>query len=189
MITPPPEDPGNAEPDPLASIYAELRAIAARLMAGERRSHTLQPTALVHEAWLRLADRSTGRQDPPGKALFATAMRNLLVDHARRKQAEVHGGKVRLMAIESGVELGARMEDGVDIIDLDDALRTLAEHKPDHARVAEMKLFTDMTMSEIASAIGKSKSTAESLWRTARAYLMRLLEPPDEAPPGDDRPV
>lgn len=158
-----------------AHVYQDLRRLARRYMSDQAGGHTLQTTALVHEAWLRL---NRGRQTPwTSKRVFlqiaATAMRSVLVDHARSRNAVKRGGgAVRLQLDEAS--LGKASEHEV-VLMLDDALQRLAEIEPVLAQVAEMRLFLQQTCVEVAEAQGVSARTVERSWRAARAWLEREL--------------
>ena len=153
-------------------VYGELRTMAARQLAGMRGA-TLQPTALVHEAWLRLAakDDFVGRRHFLGVA--GKAMRSVLVDHVRRKRAQKRGGAAESRQLDDAV---AFLEAGeVDLLDLDEALVELEHDDPVLARVVEQRFFGGMTNLEIAAAEGSSESTIERAWRAARARLRQRL--------------
>jgi len=160
-----------------ATIYRQLREIAERFMRGESPGHSLQPTALVHEAFLRV-----GRQ--PGiasntthvRALFAQAMRHILVDHARRKRARKRGGQRMRVALDERL-IGATSEE--DLLDLDDVLLKLASVDPAQSRLVELRIFGGMTVAEAAEELGVSKRSAERDWTAARAWLRRELETSD----------
>ncbi len=158
-------------------LYAELRSLAAALFRTERAGHTLQPTALVHEAFARLVDRE--RVDWQGSAHFrgiaGQAMRRVLVDHARARLAAKRGGgrdRVTLSAV-PGVP-GA----GFELIELDDALTKLARESERAARVAELKVFAGLSGDEIAEALGVSRRTVTGDWTVARLWLARELSGP-----------
>ena len=160
----------SALDDLLSAVYAELRAIAARQLRGERPDHTLQPTALVNEAFLRLVDqkRMTWESRAQFFAFAATAMRRILVDHARKRRAEKRGGDPARVTLEQ-VEIGVGPE--ADLIDLDDCLRRLAEIDPQQARIVELRFFAGCTMEEAAEVLELSPSTAKRKWRVARIWL------------------
>jgi RNA polymerase sigma factor (TIGR02999 family) len=161
------------------ALYDELRILARRDLAGERAGHTLQPTALVNEAWLRLF---TGEQPSfENRAHFfaaaATAIRRVLADHARRRQAEKRGGdRGRVPLEEVDVAGPIRSE---DVLALDEALERLAAFAPLQARIIEMRFFAGMTTPELARALDVSESTIERHWRLARAWLRSELEATD----------
>ncbi len=163
-------------------LYVELRAIAARLMTRERASHTLQPTALVHEAFLRLVDaEKVGEQ---GHLHFldaaAVTMRRVLIDHARATGAERRGGRenrrrVSLHGIESD-EADQVGFDDVDLIALDDALTELAQFQSRHVKIVELRFFAGMSGDQIGSHLGISRSTVVRDLAFARAWLQRRLK-------------
>jgi RNA polymerase sigma factor (TIGR02999 family) len=169
----------TGEPVPLEElvelIYDELRAMAHRQLAREPAGHTLQTTALVHEAWLRLAGGSeVGRR---GRAYFfaacARAIRQVLVDHARRHRAAKRGGGA--LAVELADVHLAVDEFAVELIDLDEALVRLAELEPRHAQVVECRYFGGMSVEETAEALGVSPRTVKYDWALARAWLFDAL--------------
>ncbi|MCU0867373.1 MAG: ECF-type sigma factor [Planctomycetes bacterium] len=155
-------------------VYGELRAMAARQLRGMR-GETLQPTALVHEAWLKLVGSGadfTGRRHFLGVA--GKAMRSVLVDHVRHKRSQKRGGDLQQTPLDESV---AFLEAGeVDLLDLDAALQELARTDADLARWVEMRFFGGMTNAEVATLEGVSESTVERGWRFARAQLRRQLE-------------
>jgi RNA polymerase sigma-70 factor (ECF subfamily) len=152
------------------TMYAHLRAIAGRYLT-DRAGHTLQPTALVNEAYLKLDKRETGSFESREHfmALAARIMRHILVDHARRKAADKRGGGLARTTL-SNVALGTR-DRAVDVLALDDALTTLAELNERHARVVELKVFAGMTTAEMARVLDIASATVERDWIKARAWL------------------
>lgn len=160
----------------LPVLYQELKAIASRHMQGERADHTLQATALVHEAFLKLIDQS--RVKWQGKAHFCAVasniMRRILVDHARSKNAAKRGkGAQRITLDERLLQEGS--SDEVDLIELDERLTELASLHPRQARVVEMRYFAGMSVEETAAALDVSVSTVKGDWRIARAWLASRL--------------
>lgn len=158
------------------ALYSELHRIARAHMAAQADAHTLQPTALLNEAWLRLSKRDEGWNGREHfLSLASRAMRQVLVDHARRKRA----GKRDSGVLEPFEVALARFEArGVDLVELDDLLGRLAQADPQLAAIVDMLHFGGMTMAEIATALGVSVRTVERGWRTAKAFLQaRLLEP------------
>lgn len=158
----------------LPVVYDELRRIAAAKMAQERPGQTLQPTALVHEAWLRLAG---SRQEWRGQAHFfgaaAEAMRRILIDQARRKTAQKRGQGLPLEELdESCLELSAPPEETLAV---NEALDELAAREPLTAQVVKLRCFVGMTMPQIAEALELSTSTVERHWAYARAWLRTAL--------------
>lgn len=165
----------SGEPVPLDAlvelIYDDLHAIAHRQLAREPTGHTLQTTALVHEAYLKLVDgRDIGGR---GRAYFfaaaARAMRQVLVDHARRRKAGKRGGGVPAVALDA-THLAVD-EFAIELIDLDRALDRLAELEPRQARVVECRYFGGMSVKETAEALGSSSRTVKYDWALARAWL------------------
>jgi RNA polymerase sigma factor (TIGR02999 family) len=161
----------------LPLVYDELRRLAAHRLAGERHEHTLQPTALVHEAWLRIAgthDRSwQGRQH--FFAAAAEAMRRILVENARRKRRLKHGGDWERVPLDA-IDLPAPMPDD-SMLALDDALTRLTEFHPAAAEVVKLCFFVGLTHDQAAEALGVSLATVERLWAFARAWLLAQMKP------------
>jgi RNA polymerase sigma-70 factor, ECF subfamily len=156
-------------------LYPELRRLAASYLARQRADHTLQPTALVHEAFLKLIDQTSPAYN--GRAHFfavaARAMRQILVDHARADQAAKRGGGWQRISLDGNLApSGGGM---VDMIALDDALKGLAELDERQAQIVELRFFGGLTVDEVADVVGVSRSTVEEDWRMARAWLSRRL--------------
>ncbi|MCI0589256.1 MAG: ECF-type sigma factor [Planctomycetes bacterium] len=155
----------------LEALYAELRSLAAGYLSRERGGHTLQPTALVHEAWLRLVDQS--QVGWKGEAHFlgvaAMAMRRVLVDHARAKKAEKRGGGRE--RVELDAELPLDLGEEIDLVALDRALEELAARSERQVRVVELRFFGGLDMKKVAETLGIALRTAEEDWRVARAWL------------------
>ena len=160
----------------LPLVYDELRKVAAHKMASERPGHTLQPTALVHEAWLRLvgnrAFEFANRAHFFGAA--AEAMRRILVESARRKKRLKHGGQLERVDA-NVVELPLPMPDD-EILALDEALNRLAMVDARAAEVVKLCFFVGLTQEQVAKELGVSLSTAERLWAFARAWLFREMQ-------------
>lgn len=163
-------------------LYAELKALAARAIRGERSSHTLQTTALVHEAWLRVADQR--RLDPVNRGQFlglaAQMMRRVLVDHARRRAAAKRPTSDERVPIEEidlpGSDLHrSGFDNGADLIQLDSALGRLHEISSRQAKVIDLKFFAGLELEEIADVLGVARPTVVRDWRMARAWLQREL--------------
>jgi RNA polymerase sigma factor (TIGR02999 family) len=158
------------------AIYAELRRTAGGLMRRERPGHTLQTTALVHEALLRLLDGDTLADVPNRRYLFAAAaqaMRQVLVDYARRRHARKRDGnriRVPLDQVLAGFD-----ERGLDVIALHEALERLAQEHPRPAQVVTLRFFGGWSVSEVAATLAVSDTTIESDWRFARAWLKGQL--------------
>jgi len=167
-------DPKAAE-QLLPLVYQELRRLAASRMAHEAAGQTLQPTALVHEAWLRLV----GNQTPTFQnrahffAAAAEAMRRILIERARRRQAACHGGGQQRVELEQ-VELPFPGDDE-QILAVDDALEQLAAAHPQEAEVVKLRYFVGLTHEEVADALGISVRTAKSYWAHARAWLFHEI--------------
>jgi RNA polymerase sigma factor (TIGR02999 family) len=160
----------------LPLVYEELRHLAAHKMAGERPGHTLQPTALVHEAWLRLVGDEASKFD--NRAYFfaaaAEAMRRILVESARRKKRFKHGGQLERVDVDA-VELPLPMPDD-ELLALDEALDRLATVDARAAEVVKLCYFVGLTQEQAAKELGVPISTAERLWSFARAWLFREME-------------
>jgi RNA polymerase sigma factor (TIGR02999 family) len=157
-------------------VYDELRRMARRRMRGERPSHTLSPTALVHEAYLKLAglERIEWRNRAQFFALAAQAMRQVLVDHALRRKAKKRGGgQVHVTLSE---QVGGRALPVEEILALDAALRRLEENDARRARVVVCRFFAGMEVEETAAALGVSEATVKRDWTYARAWLNRELD-------------
>jgi RNA polymerase sigma-70 factor (ECF subfamily) len=159
----------------LPHVYAELRRIADRQFRMERIDHTLQPTALVNEVYLRLVDqRQVDWQD---RAHFfgvaAQVMRRILVDHARRHSANKRGDGVRCVSIDEAKEVASSSE--IPVLALDHALDRLEKVDPELAKIVELRAFGGLTIEEAAHVLSVSPSTAKRDWRTAKAWLNREL--------------
>lgn len=167
-------------------VYAELRRQARLALRREGEGHTLQPTALVHEAWLRLGDQHEARWESRAQffAIAAQTMRRVLLDHARTRRALKRGGgavQVTLGGADEGSARGARAGDtpldAVDVIALDDALARLAELDPQKARLVDLRYFAGLSIPEVAEVLGVSTATVGREWAVARMWLRRELEP------------
>jgi RNA polymerase sigma-70 factor, ECF subfamily len=160
----------------VSAIYSELRRMAAGLMRRERPDHTLQASALVHEALLRLLSGHALLDAPDRRYLFAAAaqaMRQVLVDHARGRRASKRPGKRNRVPLDG--TLAVFDEQGLDVIALHEALQRLALGHPRPAQVVELRFFGGLTMPEVAETLDVSNTTAESDWRFARAWLRGQL--------------
>jgi RNA polymerase sigma factor (TIGR02999 family) len=171
--------------DLLPDVYGELRRVAAALSARLRPGQTLQPTALVHEAYLRLV-----RGADPGWegrrhffAAAARAMREILIEQARRKAALKHGGAAARVELDEGLAVVVPPAD--DLLALDEAIQRLQQEKPQLAEVVMLRYYTGLSFEETAGVVGRSVSTTKREWRFARAWLARQM---DEAPPGAEEP-
>lgn len=159
----------------LPLVYAELRGVAARHLRNERANHTLQPTALVHEVYIRLVDQR--EVDWRSRAHFfgvaAQVMRRILVDHARRHGASKRGGDVRCVSIDEARDVAVPNE--IPVLALNDALDRLQEVDSDLARLVELRAFGGLTIEDAARVLDVSASTAKREWRAAKAWLNREL--------------
>lgn len=156
-------------------IYDELRRLAQHAMRGEREGHTLQPTALVHEAYMRLVEANVDWQDRVHfMATAATMMRRVLVDHAKSKGRIKRGGGAAKLPLEEAVIVAA--EPSEDLVLLDEALERLAQHDARKARVVELKYFGGLNYDETAAALDISSATVDRELRMAKAWLYRELQ-------------
>lgn len=159
----------------VAVLHRELRAIAARRLRRERRGHTLQPTALVNEAYLRLVDQT--RVHWHNRAQFlsvaAVTMRRILVDHARRRHAEKRDARLAV-AFDEG--LAAAEERQAPLVALDDALEALARLDARQAKVVELRYFGGLSIEDTAGVLGLSPATVKREWATARLWLRAAME-------------
>ena len=168
----PQPSPTDTEAEPMLElVYAELRRLAAGYLRGERPGHTLQPTALVHEAYLRLLNQRqvdwSNRAQLMG--LAAVMMRRILVNHARDRVAGKRGGGAEHVSLTvAGEGIGAA---DVNVLDLHDALTRLAAVDPRKGRIVELKFFGGLSTDEIAETLGLSTATVERDWKFARAWL------------------
>lgn len=164
-----------------ALLYDSFHDLAARYLKAERPGHTLSPTALVHEAYLKLVDQS--RVSWQGRTHFlavgAQAMRRILVDHARaRKRSKRGGGRVRIQLAE-GLALSVQRDE--DVLAVDEALARLAKVDPRQATIVELRFFGGLGVAEVAEFLALSKRTIENEWTMARAWLRRELGGDDPA--------
>jgi RNA polymerase sigma factor (TIGR02999 family) len=159
----------------LPLVYDELHRLARLYFQRERGDHTLQPTALVHEAYLRLVDQRVAHWESRGHfmGVAATLMRRILLDYARRHQAQRRGGPQQKLMLEDTMALTEQR--GVDLIALDESLLRLAELDPKQARMVELRYFGGLSVEETAEVLGVSPATVKRSWNSARAYLYRDL--------------
>jgi RNA polymerase sigma-70 factor (ECF subfamily) len=160
------------------AIYGELRRVAKRYMGRERQNHTLQPTALVHEAWLRLQNERGARWQgrTHGLALGAQAMRRLLVDYGRRQKRDKRGGGAQPVSLDNLLKAGTTAAVPVeDLLTLEAALTRLEAVDPRAAQVVMLRFFSGMSSPEVAEHLGISVRTVEGDWTHARAWLKREL--------------
>ena len=170
----------KAAADLLPLVYDELRQLASARMANEAPHNTLQPTALVHEAYLRLV----GDQHFAGRGHFfaaaAEAMRRLLVEKARRNKRRKHGGGRRRVSLDELADSIVQAP-SEDLVSLDEALTRLTDHDPLKAEVVKLRFFAGLTMPEVAQALGLSLATVERYWTFARTWLYAELADQDDA--------
>ncbi len=171
---------GMTSADLLPQVYDELRRLAAAKLAHERDGHSLDATALVHEAYLKLV----GDQKFDGRGHFfaaaAEAMRRILVDQARARQALKRGGGAARVELEPEALAAPAPDD--DLLALDEALTALAESHPEHAALVKLRHFAGLTADEAAAALGLSPSTADRRWAFARAWLKAAMADGDRSP-------
>jgi RNA polymerase sigma factor (TIGR02999 family) len=164
----------NAVNELMLLVYKDLRRLAGHLLRSERAGHTLQPTALVHEAYLRLIEQN--QVDWESRAQFlavaAQMLRRVLVDHARGKHRAKRGGGVTLLCVE---EIAAPTTP-VDVLALDEALNALAQLDIQQSRIVELRFFAGASITETATSLGISPATVKRDWAFARAWLYRRLE-------------
>jgi RNA polymerase sigma factor (TIGR02999 family) len=164
----------------LPLVYDELRKLAAQRMAQERPGNTLQPTALVHEAYLRLTESDSGQQWKSKGHFFAAAaesMRRILVENARRKRSAKRGGNLNRLDLLPTISAGNGLS--VDFIDLDDALRALEEESEKKAELIKLRYFAGLSIEEASEVLGVSIATAKRYWIHARAWLYGRLKDPE----------
>lgn len=167
----------NATDQLMPLVYDELRGLAEHLMAQERVDHTLQATALVNEAYMRLVDQT--QVDWQGRAHFCAVasemIRRILVDHARKRSAAKHGGGASRVDLTDVLDLSEEI--GVDLLGLDEALQELRALHERQARVVELRFFGGLSVEETAAVLEVSPRTAKGDWRLARAWLRERLTP------------
>lgn len=173
----------RGEPDAfdqlVAAVYPELKKLAHFQLADERQGHTLNTTAIVHEAYVRLSG-STGNWTDRRHFLRACSkvMRHLLVDHARKRNTDKRGGGAKVLTLEENRLINA--DDSLAVLALEDAIKEIGEIDPRLEEIIECRFFTGLSVSETAEALGTSKRTVERGWQRARAYLLSALEIGDE---------
>jgi RNA polymerase sigma factor (TIGR02999 family) len=155
----------------LPLVYNELRGLAESFMRRERVNHTLQPTALVHEAYLRLIDQRNvdWRNRAHFFSIAAETMRRILVNHAHANQAAKRGGSETRISVDEAMNFQGVQE--IDMVLLDDALTRLASVDPQQSRIVELRFFGGLTVKEVAGVLELSTATVEREWRTAKAWL------------------
>ena len=161
--------------DLLPAVYEELRELAAHFLKGERREHTLQPTALVHETYLRLVGAPQIRWENRAHffATAATVIRRILLKHARSKKCAKRGGSWRRVPLDLDITVKAPE---IDIVALDEALERLGRFAPQKLRVVELRFFTGLSLEGTAEVLGVSPRTVARDWRIAKAWLCRELQ-------------
>jgi RNA polymerase sigma-70 factor, ECF subfamily len=165
---------GAAAEQLLPLVYQELHRLARRLMGGERTSHTLQATALLHEAWLRLAEPGGDYADRDHfLRVAARAMRHVLVDHARARAAQKRGSGQRL---DLDTQALAAPDDAESLLAVDETLARLSALDPQLTQLVELRFFAGLDNTAVATTLGISLRSVERGWRTARAFLLRELE-------------
>jgi RNA polymerase sigma factor (TIGR02999 family) len=166
----------QASEELLPMVYEDLRRLAAAKMAGEAPGQTLQPTALVHEAWLRLSQRTEARWRNREQfyAVAAEAMRRILVDRARRRHARKHGGGLERVDLDT-VNLPGPGDDNV-VLQVHEALDRLEAEAPDKAEVVKLRFFVGLENAEIAAVLGVSEKTVQRHWAFAKAWLYRAMQ-------------
>jgi len=169
----------SAVSDLMPLVYDELRRIAASHMTRERPNHTLQPTALAHEAYLKLIDQTRAQWKDRAHflALAAEAIRRILIDHARLHRAAKRGGGGQRLTLNFAGELSEPSTE-VDLVELEEALQRLAELNHRQAKVVELRFFAGLSVEETAEALSVSPRTVKGDWRVARAWLQRELQEP-----------
>jgi RNA polymerase sigma factor (TIGR02999 family) len=162
----------------LSLVYEELRKLAASRLANETPGHTLQPTALVHEAWLRLVRSDDQRFENRAHffAAAAEAMRRILIDHARRKSARKHGGGLERVDLEQ-IDVPARAEDDT-LLRVNESLDALAREDAQAAELVKLRFFVGLSVQDAAGVLGVTDRTARRYWRFARAWLLDALSGP-----------
>jgi RNA polymerase sigma factor (TIGR02999 family) len=177
-------DPHAAE-QLLPLVYDELRRLAAQKLAQEQPGLTLQATALVHEAYLRLVDTDK-EQRWNGRGHFfaaaAEAMRRILVDSARRKHSLKRGGRQQRVSLEEAISLNEQPAD--DLLALDEALTRLAQEDPAKAELVKLRYFAGLSVEQTAEALGISRATADRYWAYAKVWLYHAVTGGDEPAPG-----
>jgi RNA polymerase sigma factor (TIGR02999 family) len=170
----------NAADELLPLVYQELRNLAAAKLSKEKPGQSVQPTMLVHEAYLRLVDVDRPQQWSGRGHFFgaaAEAMRRILVERARRKRSQKHGGEMK--RIDLDVAIVVTEDPSEDLLALDEALTRLEEQWPDKAKLVKLRYFAGLTIPEASDAMGVSTATAERYWRFARAWLHSQLNASD----------
>jgi RNA polymerase sigma factor (TIGR02999 family) len=163
--------------DLMPLVYDELHRQAKRYLRRERQNHTLQTTALIHEAYLKLVDQRNVEWESRTHfyAIAAQAMRRILVDHARTQKREKRGGDNVALPLDDALQIAGKDANTVDLIALDEALTKLALRDERQARVVELRYFADLSLEETAAALGVSRATTAADWSMAKSWLFREL--------------
>lgn len=171
-----PDAPGQAAEELLPLVYAELRKLAVSKMAHEAPGHTLQPTALVHEAWLRISQPPQAKWNNRGHffGAAAEAMRRILIENARRKSRARHGGGQQRVDI-AGLEFATNVPDE-ELMAVNDALEQFALRDPQKAELVKLRYFVGLTTEEAAEVLGISIPTADRWWHFSRAWLFEAIQ-------------
>ena len=174
---------GVQRDDLMPLVYGELRRIAARYISRERPGQTLQPTALVNEAYVRLAAERPREfaNKTHFLAIAALSMRQILVQRARARNAQKRGGAPHRVTLDDR-NVSAEAPAGIDVLALDEALTRLAEFDAEQARIVELRYFGGLTVEETADVLGSSPATVKRHWAMARAWLKQAIEPGAPAP-------
>jgi RNA polymerase sigma factor (TIGR02999 family) len=161
----------------LPLVYSELRALAGAAMKRERPGHTLQPTAVVHEAFLRLvgSDQAAWKDRSHFIGIATRVMRQLLIDHARKRGTERRGGDLQRVSLVDVEQVSDGQDESVDVLALHQALDELAQLDPRQAQIVELRYFGGLTGDETAELLGVSRRTVNGDWLMARAWLHRRL--------------
>jgi RNA polymerase sigma factor (TIGR02999 family) len=156
-------------------VYQELKRLASRYLRRERREHTLQSTALVHEAWLRLIDQKQVHWQNRAQffGIAAEMIRRILIDHARNRQAAKRGDGALKLSLDDALATPEKRD--LDLVALDDALHDLAKFDPQQGRLVELRFFAGLSIEESAEVLGVSPATVKREWTTAKAWLYREL--------------
>ncbi len=157
-------------------VYDELHRQAARFLSRERRDHTLQATALIHETYLKLVDQRDVNWESRTHffAIAASLMRRILVDYARKKNREKRGGDIIKLTLEDAAQVAGK-EKSIDLMALDEALTRLEQNDEQQARIVELRYFSGLTLEETAAALKISRTTVAADWNMAKAWLHREL--------------
>jgi RNA polymerase sigma factor (TIGR02999 family) len=156
-----------------ALVYTDLKAMARRELRREKHDHTLQATALVHEAYLRLAGKSDAADRQHFFAMASRAMRCILIDHARNKDRDKRGGGWKRVELDQAVAGAATR--GVDLLALEDALEKLESTHPERVRLVELRYFGGLSLEDACAVMGTSRATAKREWAAAKVWLFREL--------------